>query len=126
HPGHLSGLAADQRAAVGGASPGYTRNDLYGDVGLKLPGSKVIEKEKRFRTLYRDVIHAVVHKVLTDCLMASRGECDFQLGAYAIDGTHQHGLTHLGRSRKRETAAERAYVRKNTLCKRAASHFADR
>ena len=104
------------------ASPRNPGDHLRRHTGVEFSHREIVEKEKRLRALYRDVVHAVVDQVLADRVVASGGERDLQLGADAIDGTHQHRLAHF---RQRETAAERADVGKNAFGKRGARHLAD-
>jgi hypothetical protein len=45
HPGHLGGLAADQRASGRLAALGDPGDDPFGDPGLELAGGELVEEE---------------------------------------------------------------------------------
>ena len=84
-PGHLGGLAADERAMVLRACLGEPADDVLEYARLQPPGAKVIEEEQRFRAEHRDVVHAMVDQVLPDGVVAVHGEGELELGADAIN-----------------------------------------
>src|SRR5262249_10952047 len=108
-PGHLSGLAADQSAAVRAAGARDSRDDLLGHRRRQAARGEVIEEEQRLGALYEDVVHAVVHEVGADGVVAAGHERDLQLGANAIGARYQHRLTVAGYV-EAEEAAERPDV----------------
>src|SRR5439155_17185885 len=63
-PGHLRGLAADERAAVLRAGQGKAFDDVIEDARFELPGAGVIEKKERLGAEHGDVVHAMIDKVL--------------------------------------------------------------
>src|ERR671925_505649 len=65
-PGHLRGLAAEQRRAVLAARERHARDDALEPVGVEAPGREVIEEEERFGAHHGDVVDAVIHEVLPD------------------------------------------------------------
>ncbi len=89
---------------------------------LKFTGGQIVEKKQRLRSLYGYIVYAVVDQVLADCVVAPRGEGDFELRSHAVHGAYKHGLAHF---RQRETAAERTYVCEDALCKSRPSHSAN-
>ena len=50
------------------------------------------EKKERFGPQHRDVVHAMVHEVLPDGVVAAHREGDFQLRADAINAGNEHRL----------------------------------
>ena len=97
HAGHLGGLAADQRAAVGAAAARDARNHCGGDGGVQLADREIIQEEQRHRALHGDIVDAVVHQVLADRVVAAGEERDLQLGADAIGRADQHRLAESGK-----------------------------
>src|SRR5258706_1556522 len=84
-PRHLRRLPADQRAIVFRASPGESFDYLRESAGLQPPGAYVIQEKKRLSAKHRDVIHTMIHQVLTDCAMPIHLEGNFELCSHAID-----------------------------------------
>ena len=106
-PGHLRGLAAEQRASVLAARRREPLHDLHGDVRVEPARRQVIEKEQRLRTLDEDVVDAVVDEVDADRAMDARQERDAQLRADAVGAGHQHRIRNAG-GVEPEQAAERS------------------
>ena len=118
-PGHLRGLAAEQRATGAAAGLGEARDDRREDARVEFPGTEVVEEEQRTRAHHRDVVHAVVHQILPDRVVASREGRDIQLRPHPVHAGHEHGILHAGESRAEETA-ESAHATENPGPVRAA------
>ena len=69
HPGHLGGLAAEQRRAAARASIGHPADDAREHRRIDLGGREVVEEEERFGPHRKCVVHAVVHQVRADDLV---------------------------------------------------------
>ena len=110
HPGHLGSLAANERAPVFLAAACNARNDSSANFCVELTDSEIIEEEERLRALDCNVVYAMVHQILTDGVVASRGEGELELGAHAVDRADQYGIAHAF---KREAGTEAADGCKN-------------
>src|SRR5579859_2347439 len=106
-PRHLRGLAADERAAVSGATADKPLNQLAKNARFEFSGADVIQEKQRLRAQHRDVIDAVVHEVLANGIVPAYGEGDLQLGADAVGTGNEDRLTiffDIQREKPAETA----------------------
>jgi len=87
---HFGRLSADQRAAVFTARPGYSGDDLLGDLGRQSTGGQIVEKEQGSRALDQDVVDAVVHQVGTYRVVPAGHESDLELRADTVSAGDQH------------------------------------
>ena len=60
-PRHLGRLAAQQHAAIFTAAVGHAFDDAGNYLRREFPGRDVVEEEQRPRTLYQNVVDAMVH-----------------------------------------------------------------
>ena len=106
--GHLSGLAADERAVVLRARLGKAFDDVLEDARLQPAGANVIQEEERLGAEDGDVVDAMVDQVLADGVVAVQREGELELGADAIDAGNEDGLPVFANV-QREEAAEPAH-----------------
>src|SRR6202046_3149378 len=101
---HLGSLAADQSAAVGPARLADALHNLFDHHILELPGCKVIEKEQRCCALHRNVVHAVVHQVLTNGVMNSQIKGDLQLRSHTVSSKPKKRIWKFVQVERKQTA----------------------
>ena len=89
-PGHLGGLAADQRAAGFPAAFGDARNDRGGGLRIELAAGKIVEKEQRLGALDDEVVDRHRHQVDADAAVQAGLDGDLDLGADAVGGRDQN------------------------------------
>ena len=87
--GHLRGFAADEGASVGTAGLGEAAHHGFCHFSVEPAGGQVVEEEQRRRTLYRDVVHAVIDQVGAHGVVHAEGKGDFELGADAVGARNQ-------------------------------------
>ena len=92
---HLRRLAADQRAAVRCTAAGESLDDLRKNVWLQLTSPEVIEEEKGLGSQHCNVVHAVVHQVFANRVVAIHREGNLQLRTHAIDARDEDRLLKL-------------------------------
>src|SRR5207247_2346978 len=63
--GKLRRLAPRQRHVVRAAAARHPGDERRGDVGLELSRRDVVEQRERPRPVHQDVVHAVIHEILT-------------------------------------------------------------
>jgi hypothetical protein len=90
HPGHLGGLAADQRAAGDLAAQRDAADHLGRDLDVELAAGVVVEEEQRPRALDQDVVDVHRHQVLADRVVAPERKGELELGADAVGSGDQH------------------------------------
>ena len=71
-PGHLRGLAADQRAAGFAAALGDAGDDRGGGLGIELAAGEVVEKEQRLGALHDEIVDRHRDEVDADAAMHAR------------------------------------------------------
>ena len=118
-PGHLRGLAADQRAAVFPARPRDAGDDLLGHVRRQPAGREVVEKEQRLGALHEDVVDAVVDEIGADRVVPAGHERDLELGADAVGARDEHRIL-IAVAVEAEQPAERPDVGEHAGRERAA------
>ena len=84
----------------------------------------IIQKEKRARTLYQNIVDAVIDEVAADGVVDSGDESDFQFRADAVGRGHQHRRAHL-RKRAVEHPAKAADLREGARVESRAREFLD-
>ena len=82
--GHLCRFPSDQRAAVLPARIRQAGDNFLRHLRIEFAASEVIQKEERSGTLYRDVVHAVVHKIAAHGMVQVHLEGNFELGADSV------------------------------------------
>src|SRR5262245_40787445 len=87
---HFRGLPTKQRAAIFATTSGHTGYDLFGNVWREPASREVVEKEQRPRALHEDVIHAVIHQIGADRIVAVAEERHLQLRADAVGAGYEH------------------------------------
>ena len=97
HPRHFGGFAPHQGTA---RLPAAFRD--AGDHGarlgqLQLSGGEIIQEEQRLGPLHHQVIDTHRHQINADRVMNARFNRNPQLGAHAIGGRHQHGISEARR-----------------------------
>src|SRR5262249_5143600 len=85
-----------ERASVITATARNTADYRLGYSGVQLADSEVIQKEKRQRTLYGNVVDAVVHQIFANRVVAAGKKGDLELGADAVGRADQHGTAKAG------------------------------
>ncbi len=90
HPGHFSGLAANQRASCLNAAIGNPGNNISGNPLFEFSGGKIIKKEQRHGTLGQHIIGAHRHQINAQPAMPAGGAGQFQLGADTIGAGDQN------------------------------------
>src|SRR2546421_1905004 len=119
---HLSRFTAEQDAAVLATTAGDTFDDVGDRVRRKLARSNVIEKEKRPRALYQNIVDTVVDEIASDRGVNSGGESNLQFRADAVCGSNQHRLVQVW-ERTIEHAAEAANLGQRACIKCRAREF---
>ena len=110
----MRGFAADEGAAVGAAGLGEALDDGFDGGVVEFAGGEVVEKEKRGRSLDRDVVNTMIYKVLSDGVMNIELEGYFELGADAVGGGDEDGIREALEI-EGEQSAEAAYLTQNML-----------
>src|SRR5437588_7025053 len=82
--GHLRSLASDQNATSLVAPAGETFNHRCDSFGNELSRRDVVEEEKGSRALNENVIDAMTHKVITNCVMNPCHERNAKLRAHSV------------------------------------------
>ena len=104
---HLRRLAADERAMIFRAGARKALDDVGEHVRLQFAGAEVIEEKQRLGAQHGDVVDAMIHEVGADGVVPVHREGDFELGADAVHGRHEHRLAVFFQV-EREQAAEAA------------------
>ena len=99
HPGHLRGLAAEQRAAGRATGARKAAKQLLEHARLESFAADVIEKEKRTRAENRNVVDAMVHEIHAHGVVLVHREGDLQFRADAIDARDQNRIAHARKGR---------------------------
>ena len=86
---HLGRLAPKQGTAVLAARLADPAHHLLENPAFELGNAHVVHEEQRNRALDKDVVHAMVHDVLSDGGMVPGHGGDFQLGADAVGAGHE-------------------------------------
>ena len=123
--GHLRRLAADERAMVFRAGAGEALDDVGENVRLQFARAEVIEEEQRFGAQHGDVVDAMVHEVRADGVVLVHREGDFELGADAVHGRHEHRLA-IFLQVEREQAAEAADLAEHLAAMRGGEQLRQR
>ena len=106
-PGHLGGLAADQRAAGFAAAFGDAGDDRGGGLRIELAAGEIVEEEQRLGALDHEVVDRHRHQVDADAAVQAGLDRDLDLGADAVGGGDQDRILEAGRLEV-EQAAEAA------------------
>ena len=95
-PGHLGGLAADQRAARLAAACGDPFHDLRADFGRELAAGEIVEKEQRLGALHDEIVHRHRDEIDPDRLVPAGLDRDHHLGADAVGSGDQNRVLETG------------------------------
>jgi len=120
-PGHLGGLAAQQRTAVLFARFAQAGDHLFENGGVKARGPDVIHEKQRRGPLDKDVVNAVIDDILADGVVALGQRGDLELGADAVGAGDQQMLL----ARRLKEAAEAADPPHHPLGGGGAHHLLD-
>src|ERR1043166_1809646 len=105
HAGHFGRLAAEQRTPVLPAARGHAGDDRLDDHRIEHAKRDVIQEEQRTRALHEDVVHAVVHEVMTHGVVPPRLDRDFEFRPDAVGAGDEHRLRHVRGNAKHSTKA---------------------
>ena len=101
---HLGGLTADERATVFRAGTGETLDDFGEHVRLQLAGAQIIEKKQWLSTEHGDVVDTMVDEVGADGVVLVHREGNFEFGADAVHGRHEHRFAVFFQVQRKQTA----------------------
>src|SRR5256885_289402 len=121
--GKLRRLAPRQRHVVRAAAARHPGDERRGDVGLELSRRDVVEQRERPRPVHQDVVHAVIHEILTYGVVDPGPGGDEQLGPDAVGRQDEHGV--LVPRWDAHHAAERADLAERERRPRAAHQLGD-
>ena len=102
--GHLSGLAANEGAAVVLAGVGETFDHFFGDALLEFANSEVVHEKHGRGALHSDVINAMINQVGADSVVHVHFKGELQLGAHAIHAGNQNRIEILGLVHRKQPA----------------------
>ncbi len=121
HAGHLGGLPAEQRTAMGAAGVGHRADDAREDLRLQRGGGEVVEEEQRLRAHRERIVHAEMHEVGTDALVPIEHARELDLRADPVRRRDEDRV----RAGELEEPAERADVADDLGPVRRPDLFAD-
>src|SRR5437868_5957418 len=96
HAGHLRRLAAEQRTTILPTTRRDTGDNAFDRAWIERAERNVVEKEEWARALHENVVHAVIHQVVSDRVVSARLDRDFELGADAVGTRDEDRLRYVG------------------------------
>src|ERR1700730_2569101 len=122
--GHLRRLAAQQNAAISATATGYAFDDTGNNFGQKFSSGDIVKKEERPRPLHKDVVHTMIDKIASDCVVNAGEEGNLQFRPDAIRGSHQHRMLQIRESSVKHSS-EASYFGKSSLVECLPGEFFD-
>ena len=104
HAGHLSSLASDESTAPLFAGFRKAFENLAKHNGVEFFATDVIQKKQRASADDCDVVDAMIHKILTNRVMAVCGKGDFEFRADTVHTGDEDRILHSPEIRTEETS----------------------